>query len=54
MVSLGNGIENIINQNELAPSMLDMLSSSEIYIPILGFIILLVIGIIVKNFFYKK
>jgi uncharacterized membrane protein YdjX (TVP38/TMEM64 family) len=49
MVSLGSGIENIINQNELAPSMLDMLSSSEIYIPILGFVFLLIIVLFIKK-----
>ena len=49
IVSLGSGIENIINQNELAPSMLDMLSSSEIYIPILGFVFLLIIVLFIKK-----
>ncbi len=49
MVSLGSGIENIINQNELAPSMLDILSSSEIYIPILGFVFLLIIVLFIKK-----
>ena len=49
VVSLGSGIESIINQNKIAPSFLGLLSSSEIYIPVLGFIL-----IIVLTFFIKK
>jgi uncharacterized membrane protein YdjX (TVP38/TMEM64 family) len=41
LVSLGSGIESIIEQNETAPLFSDLLFSSEIYIPILGFINLL-------------
>ena len=43
MVSLGSGIERIIKQNEMAPSFLNLLFSSEIYIPIAGFILLMVL-----------
>ena len=49
IVSLGSGIESIIEQNETTPSFFDLLSSSEIYIPILGFILVLV-----TVFFCKK
>ena len=49
MVSLGSGIEAIIRQNEIAPSFLDLIFSFEIYMPILGFILLIVIV-----FFGKK
>ena len=52
--SLGSGLNKIIDNNLEAPTLTKLLLSSEIYIPILGFIILLVIGIMVKNFFYKK
>ncbi len=52
--SLGSGLNKIINDNLEPPTLTKLLLSSEIYIPILGFIILLVIGIMVKNFFYKK
>ncbi len=52
--SLGSGLNKIINTNLEPPTLTKLLLSSEIYIPILGFIILLVIGIMVKNFFYKK
>ena len=36
------------------PLIKDIIFSSEIYIPIIGFLILLVIGIIIKNVFYKN
>tara|TARA_Y100000590_G_scaffold463476_1_gene630316 strand:- start:757 stop:1476 length:720 start_codon:yes stop_codon:yes gene_type:complete len=52
-VSLGKGLEKIIDQNLNTPSLFQMLLFPDIYIPIIGFIILLVLGIIIKNFFYK-
>jgi uncharacterized membrane protein YdjX (TVP38/TMEM64 family) len=52
--SIGSGLNKIIDNNLEPPTLTKLLLSSEIYIPILGFIILLVIGIMVKNFFYKK
>ena len=52
--SLGSGLNKIIDNNLEPPTLTKLLLSSEIYIPILGFIILLVIGIMVKNFYYKK
>ena len=52
--SLGSGLNKIIDNNLEPPTLTKLLLSSEIYIPILGFIILLVIGIMVKNYFYKK
>ena len=53
-VSLGAGINQIIQENIEVPSLIDLLFSSEIYIPILAFIILLIFGIISKNIFYRK
>jgi len=52
--SLGSGINKVIDSNSRAPTLLQILSSSEIYIPIIGFIFILVIGIIIKNFYYNK
>ena len=52
-VSLGSGIEKVIDQNPEF-SMSNVLSSPDIYIPIIGFIILLIISIIIKNIFYKN
>ena len=53
-VALGAGINQIIQKNIEVPSLLDLLFSSEIYIPILSFIILIIIGIIIKNIFLRK
>ena len=53
-VVLGSGIEKIINENKESPSFYELITSSEIYIPIFGFIFLLILGIIFKKFFYKN
>ena len=51
-VALGSGIEKIIDQNaEL--SFVSVIQSPEIYLPILGFFIILVFGAIIKKFFFK-
>ncbi len=53
-VSLGSGLNEIIQKNFEAPSLLELLFSPEVYIPILAFCILLIIGIIIKNIFYTN
>ena len=42
--TLGSGIERIINKNTEAPTFLELFTSSEIYIPVLGFIFLVILG----------
>ncbi len=54
VTSLGSGISEIIKNNDTVPSLLDLLSSNEIYLPILGFIFLVFLTIILKKFFYKN
>ena len=52
-VALGSGIEKIIDQNaEL--SFLPVVQSPEIYLPIIGFFIILIIAFFIKKFFFKK
>ena len=52
IVALGSGIEKVIDQNvELSVS--TVLFSPEIYIPIVGFFILLFIGFAIKKFYFK-
>ena len=51
--SLGSGLEKIIDNNLQTPSLKEILFSSDIYVPVIGFIILIVLGIIIKNIFYK-
>jgi len=51
-VALGSGIEQIIEQNaEL--SFLPVVKSPEIYLPIIGFFIIMVSAFFVKKFFFK-
>lgn len=52
-VSIGSGIENIIDQNEKISPM-NVIFSPEIYIPIAGFFILLSIGFAVKKLYFKE
>ena len=52
-VSLGSGIENIIDKNENL-SIFNVLSSSEIYLPLIGFFIILVLAFIIKKFYFKN
>jgi len=52
-VALGSGIENIIDQNAELNFLLAFLSP-EIYLPICGFFVLLILGFIVKKFYFKN
>ena len=54
LVSIGAGLEKAINKNLEAPSVIDLITSKDIYIPAIAFIILLVITFFVRNIFYKK
>ena len=52
-VSLGSGIEKVIDQNaELSIS--TVLFSPEIYIPIIAFFLILIIAFIIKKFYFKQ
>ncbi|MFL2886918.1 MAG: TVP38/TMEM64 family protein [Candidatus Pelagibacter sp.] len=53
-VSLGSGLNEIIQKNVEAPSLIQLLFSSEIYIPVAAFVFLIVIGLIVKKYFYSN
>ena len=54
VVSIGNGLEEVINKNLEAPSMADLIYSPNIYIPMLAFIGLVLVTIIAKKIFYKN
>ncbi len=54
LVSLGTGLENIVEKNILMPSLTQIVMSPEIYQPILAFIFLLIILYLLRNFFFKK
>ena len=53
-VSIGSGIEKFIDDNSEAPGLLELILSSEIYIPLIGFFILVVLSIIGRKIFYKN
>ena len=52
--SIGNGLEKIIDQNLEAPSIVDLISSPDIYIPLIAFFCLIVITIFLRRLFYKS
>jgi len=54
VVSIGSGLEKIIEQNLEAPRITDLIYSPDIYIPMLIFIALIIITIIARKIFYKK
>ena len=51
-VALGSGLESVIDNNE-EPSFFQVLFSPEVYLPIAGFAIILVISFFAKRFFFK-
>ncbi|SVE48244.1 uncharacterized protein METZ01_LOCUS501098, partial [marine metagenome] len=51
--ALGSGIEQIIDQNEKL-SFLPVIQSPEIYIPIIGFFIILIVALLLKKYFFKE
>ena len=53
-VSIGNGLEKIIEENAEVPKLSDILFSSEIYIPIFAFVFLVFITIFLRKLFYKN
>ena len=53
LVSIGSGLEKIIEQNLEAPKIIDLIYSPEIYVPMLAFAALLIITIVAKKIFYK-
>jgi len=54
VVSIGSGLEKIIEQNLEAPRIIDLIYSPDIYIPMLAFAALIIITIIAKKIFYKN
>ena len=53
-VSIGNGIEKLIDNNLEAPGFLELISSSEIYMPVIGFFVLVILSVIGRKMFYKN
>ena len=53
-VSLGSGLEKVIEQNSQVPKITDIIFSPGIYIPILAFFSLVLITIFLRKSFYKN
>tara|TARA_A100001035_G_scaffold123351_1_gene96967 strand:- start:5845 stop:6564 length:720 start_codon:yes stop_codon:yes gene_type:complete len=54
IVSIGSGLEKMIDQNLKAPSIFELIMSKDIYIPLIAFLALLIITYFIKNIFYKR
>ncbi len=54
VVSIGSGLEKVIEQNSTAPSILDLLTTKDVYIPLIIFIFLVIFSFLVRKIFYKK
>ena len=54
VVSIGSGLESIISQNLKPPSIIDIISSPNIYLPLGTFFFLIIITVFLRSTFYKK
>ena len=52
-IALGSGIENVIDKNEKL-DIFSVISSPDIYLPIIGFLIIILLGFLIKKFFFKN
>ena len=53
-VSIGTGLEKVIDRNTEVPSITDLIFLPDIYIPVLAFFGLVLITIFLRKLFYKK
>ena len=53
-VSIGSGLEKLIDQNSEVPKIIDVIFSQDIYIPILAFFALILFTIFLRKIFYKN
>jgi uncharacterized membrane protein YdjX (TVP38/TMEM64 family) len=54
VISIGSGLEKVIDQNIEAPNIKDIIFTPEIYIPLLAFFVLVIITIFTRKIFYNK
>ena len=52
--SLGEGLEKIIDLNIEAPSFIDLVTSPQIYVPLIIFVLLVILTIFLRKLFYNK
>lgn len=53
IVSIGSGLEKVINENLMAPGIKDIILSPDIYVPLIIFIFLVITTIFFRKKFYK-
>ena len=53
-VSIGSGLEKVIDQNSEVPGLLEIIFSPEVYVPIVAFFILVLLTILLRKLFYKS
>ena len=54
VVSIGSGLEKIIDQNLVAPEIKDIIYTPDVYIPIIAFVGFIIFTIVARKIFYKK
>ena len=52
--SIGSGLEKIIDQNLEAPKITELITSPDIYIPLIIFVFIVILTISLRKLFYKK
>ena len=53
MVSIGSGLEKIIDANTTPPSFFEIILSKDIYLPLIAFLLVVIISIFLKKKLYK-
>ncbi len=53
MCSIGSGIESIIAES-IDPNFITMIKNKEIYLPIIGFFVIIIISFLLKKIYFKK
>ena len=53
-VSIGSGLEKVIDQNSELPGITDIIFSADIHLPILAFFGLIILSIFLRKIFYKN
>jgi len=52
-VSLGAGLSKILEENKEPPSFFELILTPDIYLPVIGIIFLVLIGIYLRKSFFK-
>ena len=53
-VSIGSGLEKVIDKNSEVPGLSEIIFSPEVYVPIVAFFILVLLTILLRKLFYKS